>query len=375
MEEINLKTIPVAYALNDAFLYPTIVSMTSVLECKNEETFIHFYILHSEGELSEESKNKLQSLEKKYRNCAVEIINCKDANRGISIDARRSVAAYHRLLLPNLLPDTDKIIYLDGDTLAYADLSEMYDIDMTNYYVKGYPDEESPWNSREWTRETFGVERGKHIISGVILLNLDLIRKNKIDDRIKEFIEQHPNDLAQHDQTIINIVMREKLGFLPARWGDSLKGYKTIWQMREVMQLPDDEIYTEEEMDDAEKNPGIQHLTWKPWSNHFVAKHGIFPSNFNWALMAQRSDFAEEIFDINSNIGKLVRTNRLAMGHYSILWDDAAEELYNSINEMKKTANPSSEQIIQNFDSMQKNIGLLSGKIVELNKTIEELKK
>ena len=40
-----------------------------------------------------------------------------------------TLTLYYRLSLSELLPNIDKMIYLDGDTLTFDDLKEMYDID------------------------------------------------------------------------------------------------------------------------------------------------------------------------------------------------------------------------------------------------------
>ena len=40
---------------------------------------------------------------------------------------------YFRLLAPQLLPNVDKAIYLDSDLIVDADISELYDVDVTGY--------------------------------------------------------------------------------------------------------------------------------------------------------------------------------------------------------------------------------------------------
>ncbi len=47
-----------------------------------------------------------------------------------------SQSTYYRLLLP-IIVDTDRIIYLDGDTLTLKDLTKMYNSDFDNNYVLG----------------------------------------------------------------------------------------------------------------------------------------------------------------------------------------------------------------------------------------------
>jgi lipopolysaccharide biosynthesis glycosyltransferase len=42
--------------------------------------------------------------------------------------------------LSELLPNVDKILWIDGDTITFNDLKEMYDIDMKNFHYKGFLD-------------------------------------------------------------------------------------------------------------------------------------------------------------------------------------------------------------------------------------------
>ena len=118
----NHEGIPIAMALDDGYTYPTIVAMTSILENASKETKYDFYIMHP-GEFSEENKGKLKSLSKKYRNkCSVNLINMENKYKNANDKGHITTPTYYRLSLSELLPDLDKIIWLDGDTITYTDL-------------------------------------------------------------------------------------------------------------------------------------------------------------------------------------------------------------------------------------------------------------
>ena len=53
---------------------------------------------------------------------------------------RYPMATYYRLLLAELLPDLNRIIYIDGDTLVYQDLTEMFNLVMGDNIVLGFVD-------------------------------------------------------------------------------------------------------------------------------------------------------------------------------------------------------------------------------------------
>ena len=44
-------------------------------------------------------------------------------------DGRITTPAYYRLSLSDLLPNLNKIIWIDGDTITFKDLKEFYDIE------------------------------------------------------------------------------------------------------------------------------------------------------------------------------------------------------------------------------------------------------
>jgi len=128
--------IPIAFGINNKFTYPLIVAITSILENANANTKYDFYILHT-FDFHNENKKKLKSIEKKYnKKCSIIFFNMKNnflfqkANLSRHI---KTFASYFRLCLSYLLPNIDKIIYLDGDTLTFDDLKNLYDINMDDY--------------------------------------------------------------------------------------------------------------------------------------------------------------------------------------------------------------------------------------------------
>lgn len=170
------NNIPIAYGLNNRYIYPTIVSITSIMETINSKKKYDFYIMHS-GDFSEKNK---KNLKKKYKQCSINLIDMKDMfKEGTKYNTRIPVPPYYRLILSDLLPNIDKIIYLDGDWITYIDIKEMYDLDMENYYYKGY---------RVWSRKFNHKFINNYICSGVLLINLKELRKNNITQQYYKFI-------------------------------------------------------------------------------------------------------------------------------------------------------------------------------------------
>lgn len=77
---------------------------------------------------NKENKDKLKSLEKKYKNqCTINLIDMGNRYKNAPTNKKIPTPTYYRLSLPILLPKLEKIIWLDGDTLTHNDLKEMYE--------------------------------------------------------------------------------------------------------------------------------------------------------------------------------------------------------------------------------------------------------
>lgn len=200
--------IPLAYALNNEFTLPLIVSMTSVLYNANKNTFYYFYIMIPDDFL-EENKNKINSLNIKYNNCKIIFLQLKDKYKNWKIDGYYHFSTYYRLSLSDLVTDFDKIIYLDCDTLIHKDLSEMFNLEMNDYYYMGIPNLEIGQLVINGTKNFIGA--------GVMLINLKKLRKENAPNLFEEYYNIHGT--KKNDEYLINVVFYNNIGFLPLKFG------------------------------------------------------------------------------------------------------------------------------------------------------------
>lgn len=281
MVNANSVTIPIAMAADNNYVYPTIVSITSILENANENTKINVYLMHPE-DFKNENKEKISSLRTKYKNFKVEFINMENKFKDAKTDARIPTASYYRLSLSSLLPDVNKIIWLDGDTITLKDLSEMYKLDMSDYYYRGFLDYGSPGTVKD-----FNVENDHYICAGVMLINLDKLRRDNMEEKFYDFISENNNKLVQHDQTVINVVCYENIGILPPQYGTFNISDELVPSY--VNQLKAKDKYTFEEVLNARENPSVLHFVWKPWKDVNVPFSNI------WFEYAKKTLYYDEI--------------------------------------------------------------------------------
>jgi len=274
--------IPIAMSLDNEYTYPIIVAITSIMENSYSKTEYIFNIMHP-TEFSIKNKNKIKSLEKKYNRCSIKFIDMKDQFKTAKTIRHLTTPAYYRLSLPNLFPHIDKILYLDCDTLTFSDLKEMYIIDMENYYYKGF---------LETNIDAFHPNNTLYICSGVLLINLEELRKDDMVNQMYKFMKDNDETLKKipfHDQAIINAVCYNKIGILPAKIGTfNFNGIKELEQFYKKYKY--EYKYSFEELKFAYLNPLILHFTGlKPWKKRFTLQCNL------WWKYAKKTDYYQKI--------------------------------------------------------------------------------
>ncbi len=115
------KVIPIAMATDNNYVYPTIISMVSMCENKKSDTYLKFNIMLS-GDVNEKNRKKIKDIQGMYRGCSVEIFDMKSKFSDAHITGHFTTPMYYRLCLSSLLPNCDKVIYIDSDTIVKNDL-------------------------------------------------------------------------------------------------------------------------------------------------------------------------------------------------------------------------------------------------------------
>ena len=139
-------------------------------------------------------------------------INLQGKLKDIYVDERYTIAASYRLLLPDLLPEYDKIIYIDCDVIVRNDLSEIYHqtILKGNYLAAVY---EAALDAQIPYLESIGCKPGYYINSGFLIMNLGELRRNKM---VPKFLEASKVENLQFpDQDVLNQLCGGRITELP----------------------------------------------------------------------------------------------------------------------------------------------------------------
>lgn len=116
----------------------------------------------------------------KFPNKLPDIIECIDVSKqkwfepdGPNMKSQYTYMAMMRIALCHVLPDVDRVLSLDCDTLALRDCSAVWDMPIDDCYYSATP---------EWHRSGNGLQ---YCNFGVVLYNLDKMRDGKADECIE----------------------------------------------------------------------------------------------------------------------------------------------------------------------------------------------
>ena len=109
------------------------------------------------------------------------------------VSSRYPTEMYFRLFAAQYLPqELDRILYLDPDLVVLHSLRELYNIDFQNNLFAAASHIESR-TFKEFNRLRLGLSEETHYInSGVMMMNLSLLRQEQNRQDIFSFIEKQP---------------------------------------------------------------------------------------------------------------------------------------------------------------------------------------
>ena len=205
-----LNYINVAYAFDNIYYYIAHVSMKSIMLNQKTNTFIIFHILVS-LDIFKEQKEVIDKICLEHKNCKIIYHLLTNEFKKFNVKGRiiKTTAVFYRLLLQNIITNEKKVLYFDCDTLIYRDLNEIYNYNITDkYYIGQF--EGKPLKK-------YGNNLNDFINSGVMLINLENLRKDNIFDKMLDFLKNNKN-LEYLDQDAINVVCNKKNGFFPSNY-------------------------------------------------------------------------------------------------------------------------------------------------------------
>lgn len=330
------NNVGVVLASDERYVPFLCVAIKSIVDCASDENNYDIIVL-SDG-ISNVTRCKIQKMANS-RNVKVRFVEISYLLNNYNFSFRcqqLSRCAFGRMLLPDLLADYEKVLYLDCDILAIKDISELYYKNIEGYYLAAVKDRfvsiirEGQIEENNHIKHNVKLDdKQDYFNSGVLLINLEEFRKNyKISDMM---------DLAElrtwmwEDQDVLNYLCKERVKWIEPKW-NMLWGLDT--QLRDMMLmemeyfrafndpsiihyaggcLPTktlDDIYSVEFWEVAKKTPFYEKLILLSLQNevHTIVDHSIMVNNQKMQSEKYREKFISQNKRKEKILGKKIRS-------------------------------------------------------------------
>src|SRR5438093_1996247 len=218
--ERRMEPVVIALVSNERYFPGLYCAVISALSQLNSARTADLKVL--DGGLSQKSKETVSELvERLGRTASVEFITVDAAVfRDAALGPGQSHMTYCRILLPHLL-DVPRLIYLDCDVLVFRDLAQLFDLELApGKVLAAARDSEtlSLADDSPTIADAINLPReGAYFNCGVMLMNLDELRKQDFFERAVEFLNRK-SAYRFWDQSAINFLLYGQIDELPEYW-------------------------------------------------------------------------------------------------------------------------------------------------------------
>lgn len=278
-----MNIIPIVFATDNNFVPYCGVAVSSLLENASSDNEYRIYIIYDV--LSQHNVYKLENLSTK--NIVVKCICIHDyiSNLIVTESGHIKIASAYRIFIPEIFSEYDKVLYIDSDVVVCEDVAILYASDIGNSVIGATNAIVSKNDS--YYKKVLNISREDYFNAGIILINIEQFRKDKIKERCIELLRER-TDFQFMDQCALNIACQGKVSFLDKKWN-----YEWMYLFGEYDGF--------EEM----SNPSIIHYDSieKPWTNPGEKWADVF-----WKC-ARKTPFYEEILQRSylSITGEVIR--------------------------------------------------------------------
>jgi len=170
-----------------------------------------------------------------------------------------------RLLLPDVLPDLDRVVYLDADTLVVGSLGPLWDVALDDAPVAAVAN--VTHSDVRPHLVSLGIDEAAHYFNaGVLLVDLAQWRREGATDNLVQVVKSREG-LSWFDQDALNLVFAGRWKSLHPRWN----AMNSLWTWPDRAA----DIFGAAALREATTDPGILHFEGpslsKPW--HYLCPH------------------------------------------------------------------------------------------------------
>lgn len=231
-----MTTIQLAMACDDRYSLPLAVAVRSLLEQLEPSHAVELFIV--DAGVTRENQGRCELA---WHNFPVQchwLRPTADVLHELPVSAALPIATYFRLLLPTLLPNVSKLLYLDPDLLVLRSLAPLWSTQLGDQPLAAAQDLACPYVHFPSAMANYSLARRyllgcdpipnygelglaadrPYFNAGVMLLNLEVWRKERLGEQLIEFTRQHAAHNVSADQYSLNACLGHRRVPLDIRW-------------------------------------------------------------------------------------------------------------------------------------------------------------
>lgn len=197
--------IPVFLACDENYAKYAAVTIASIIA--GTDSTINFYLL--DGGIEEDTKNKLKSILQNSAHSLEFIAVDMSLFKDFPHIRHFSLNTYSRFLIPNLVPDIDKALYVDTDMVICGDVAEIYNKDLTGKGVAAtvYMDEDcKPKLYLSYKKKLNIAAEHRYFNAGLLIIDCEYWRKHNIVEQLMAKTAELRDVIEMPDQDVLNVV-------------------------------------------------------------------------------------------------------------------------------------------------------------------------
>ncbi len=288
---MNAEEVQILYAADARFGPVLGVSLVSLLENSRDVARIRVHIM-DQG-IAPADRERIERVCAEYGRDLPHWIRAEKISRrlrmGVDTD-RGSEAQFARIFLSECFgEETERVLYLDGDTMLRGSVAELWRTDLQGKTVGALAD---PF-ARAYRRNIGLAPEDVMFNSGVMLIDLRRWREERVEERVTEFIRGKCGYVEKGDQGALNAVLsKDCLCLAPQMNAVTLFYDFTYEEMLRYRKTP--VYYGAEEVAAAVSEPLLVHFTSSFLSKRPWMKGCAHPRAGEWLKYREMSPWRDE---------------------------------------------------------------------------------
>ena len=202
------QTMNIVFASDEKFAPFLATAIVSILLNSSAEDSFSFHIL--DGGLSESSKSKINALQR-YKPFTIKYIDFDfELVKDCPLTLHYTSPVYFRFFMAELVPEADRLLYLDADIIVTGSLFELYNTEFGGKMLGAVQTGEYLLAAGDLLIPIFS--------SGIMIIDAAAWRKSKISDALMLRTAEIREHIAFVDQDVFNSLFMDNYVHLDLKW-------------------------------------------------------------------------------------------------------------------------------------------------------------